>query len=178
MLRDSSGKSINLEMYTNNQLIFFFLIIVFFKPSQALVFQGLTETLYSKSTVASSRQRREFTPKTLDDLGIDTSNDYTMSAPAVERALRNSSSNRSGTRSSSTARSSSESTSSRPSSQPNFSTQLPDLDPWDTMEKVATAPAPPAAWSGTSSGTSAGWTVFPESSPAAAENRLAYSLLV
>jgi len=132
------------------------------------ILQGLTETLYSKSTVASSRQRREFTPKTLDDLGIDTSNDYTMSAPAVERALRNSSSNRSGTRSSSTARSSSESTSSRPSSQPNFSTQLPDLDPWDTMEKVATAPAPPAAWSGTSSGTSAGWTVFPESSPAAA----------
>jgi len=132
------------------------------------ILQGLTETLYSKSTVASSRQRREFTPKTLDDLGIDTNNDYTMSAPAVERALRNSSSNRSGTRSSSTARSSSESTSSRPSSQPNFSTQLPDLDPWDTMEKVATAPAPPAAWSGTSSGTSAGWTVFPESSPAAA----------
>jgi len=57
------------------------------------ILQGLTETLYSKSTVASSRQRREFTPKTLDDLGIDTSNDYTMSAPAVERALRNSSSN-------------------------------------------------------------------------------------
>jgi len=57
------------------------------------ILQGLTETLYSKSTEASSRQRREFTPKTLDDLGIDTSNDYTMSAPAVERALRNSSSN-------------------------------------------------------------------------------------
>ena len=91
-----------------------------------------------------------------------------MSAPAVERALRNSSSNRLGTRSSSTARSSSESTSSRPSSQPNFSTQLPDLDPWDTMEKVATAPAPPHGWSGTSAGNSTGWTVFPESSPSAA----------
>ena len=56
--------------------------------------QGLTDTLYSKSKTASSRQRKEFTPKTLEDLGIETSNDYSLTAPAVERALRNSTSNR------------------------------------------------------------------------------------
>jgi len=55
--------------------------------------QGLTDTLYSKSKTASSRQRKEFTPKTLEDLGIETSNDYSLTAPAVERALRNSTSN-------------------------------------------------------------------------------------
>jgi len=57
------------------------------------ILQGLTDTLYSKSQAASSRQRREFTPKTLEDLGIETSNDYSLTAPAVERALRNSTSN-------------------------------------------------------------------------------------
>jgi len=130
------------------------------------ILQGLTDTLYSKSQAASSRQRREFTPKTLEDLGIETSNDYSLTAPAVERALRNSTSNRSDTRSSSTARSSSESSTTynhpRPTSQPNFSTQLTDLDPWDSAEKVATAPPP---WS---PAPTPGWTVFPESSPSAA----------
>lgn len=95
---------------------------------------------------------------------METSSEYNLSAPAVERALRNSSSNRSDQRSSSTARSSPESTASfshpRPTSQPNFSTQLPDLDPWDTVERVATAPPPP--------GPTPGWTVFPESSPSPA----------
>lgn len=57
------------------------------------ILQGLTDTLYSKTTSASSRQRREFTPKTLEDLGVETSSEYNLSAPAVERALRNSSSN-------------------------------------------------------------------------------------
>ena len=56
--------------------------------------QSLTDTLYSKSKTASSRQRKEFTPKTLEDLGIETCNDYSLTAPAVERALRNSTSNR------------------------------------------------------------------------------------
>jgi len=137
------------------------------------ILQGLTDTLYSKTTAASSRQRREFVPKTLEDLGIETSNDYSLSAPAVERALRNSSSNRSDTtRSSSTARSSAEPSSSfsqpRPTSQPSFSSQIPDLDPWDTVEKVATAPTAPARWSGVPPGPTPGWTVFPETSPATA----------
>ena len=39
-----------------------------------------------------------------------------------------------------------------------------DLDPWDTVEHSATAPPPPP-----SQGKSgAGWTVFPDNSPAAA----------
>jgi len=57
------------------------------------ILQGLTDTLYSKTNSASSRQRREFTPKTLEDLGVETSSDYNITAPSVERALRNSSSN-------------------------------------------------------------------------------------
>jgi len=57
------------------------------------ILQGLTDTLYAKTTAASSRQRREFTPKTLEDLGVETSNDYTLTAPSVERAMRPSSSN-------------------------------------------------------------------------------------
>jgi len=57
------------------------------------ILQGLTDTLYSKTNAASSRQRREFTPKTLEDLGVETSSDYNLTAPAVERALRPSSSN-------------------------------------------------------------------------------------
>ena len=138
--------------------------------------QGLTDTLYSKTNAASSRQRREFTPKTLEDLGVETSSDYNLTAPAVERALRPSSSNRSDQRSSSTARSSSGSTSSftqpRPTSQPNFSTPLPNLDPWDTAEKVATAPPPPndpgRGGGGAPTAPNTGWTVFPESSPAPA----------
>jgi len=140
------------------------------------ILQGLTDTLYSKTNAASSRQRREFTPKTLEDLGVETSSDYNLTAPAVERALRPSSSNRSDQRSSSTARSSSGSTSSftqpRPTSQPNFSTPLPNLDPWDTAEKVATAPPPPndpgRGGGGAPTAPNTGWTVFPESSPAPA----------
>jgi len=137
------------------------------------ILQGLTDTLYSKTTTASSRQRREFTPKTLEDLGVETSSDYNLTAPSMERSLRNSSSNRSDHRSSSTARSSSDSITSfshpRPTSQPNFSTELPDLDPWDTVAKVATAPPPSnPGWSGGPPGPTPGWTVFPESSPSPA----------
>ena len=32
--------------------------------------QGLTETLYQKTNLASARNRKEFTPKTLEDLGV------------------------------------------------------------------------------------------------------------
>jgi len=57
------------------------------------ILQGLSETLYTKTQAASSRQRREFTPKTLEDLGIETSCDLSMTAPHLERQLRGSSSN-------------------------------------------------------------------------------------
>jgi len=54
------------------------------------ILQGLTETLYQKTNLASSRQRKEFTPKTLEDLGVDTTGDYAMADPRMERNLRNS----------------------------------------------------------------------------------------
>jgi len=54
------------------------------------ILQGLTETLYSKTKAASSRQRKEFVPKTLDDLGIETSCDLSLTAPHLERQLRGS----------------------------------------------------------------------------------------
>lgn len=57
------------------------------------ILQGLSETLYTKTQAASSRQRREFTPKTLEDLGIETSCDLSQTAPHLERSLRGSSSN-------------------------------------------------------------------------------------
>ena len=46
--------------------------------------QGLTETLYSKTQAASSRKRKEFVPKTLDDLGTETSCDLSLIAPHLE----------------------------------------------------------------------------------------------
>jgi len=57
------------------------------------ILQGLSETLYTKTQAASSRQRREFVPKTLEDLGIETSCDLSQTAPHLERQLRGSSSN-------------------------------------------------------------------------------------
>jgi len=54
------------------------------------ILQGLTETLYSKSQAASTRQRKEFVPKTLEDLGIETSCDLNLTAPHLERQLRGS----------------------------------------------------------------------------------------
>ena len=77
-----------------------------------LSLQGLTETLYSKSQAASTRQRKEFVPKTLEDLGIETrsaeqrgnisvskfqkyfSCDLNLTAPHLERQLRGSGSSR------------------------------------------------------------------------------------
>jgi len=106
------------------------------------ILQGLTDTLYTKAQAASGRQRREFTPKTLEDLGVETNSDYNFTAPIKERAIRASSSGRSDQRSSSIARSSSNSSASveqpRPTSQPNFSTALLDLDPWDKVEQLGT----------------------------------------
>lgn len=57
------------------------------------ILQGLTDTLYTKTNSASSRSRREFTPKTLEDLGVELSNDFAVANPHAERALRSSSSN-------------------------------------------------------------------------------------
>jgi len=152
------------------------------------ILQGLTDTLYEKTSNASSRPRRDFNPKTLEDLGVDTSSDYNLAAPNIERSLRPSSSNRSDrSRSSSTA-----SMTHRPSSQPNLSTvtsasgssrltqqagassgRLPQqysLDPWETAENWARPSAPAAARpcstgpaiSGSGSATAPSWTVFPE----------------
>ncbi|XP_023346476.1 endophilin-A [Eurytemora carolleeae] len=47
--------------------------------------QSLTDTLYTKTNEASSREKREFTPKTLEDLGVETSSDYNIAAPNQER---------------------------------------------------------------------------------------------
>jgi len=54
------------------------------------ILQGLTETLYSKTQAASTRQRKEFVPKTLEDLGIETSCDLSLTAPHLERQMRGS----------------------------------------------------------------------------------------
>jgi len=131
------------------------------------ILQGLTETLYSKTQAASTRQRKEFVPKTLEDLGIETSCDLSLTAPHLERQMRGSGSSRSeAPRSSSTVRSSSvasisssqSSSTQRPTSQPNFnsSKRLQDLDPWDQAERAS---APPT-------GGHLGWTVFPDPTPA------------
>jgi len=145
------------------------------------ILQGLTDTLYTKTNDASSRSRRDFNPKTLEDLGVDTSSDYNLAAPSVERSLRPSSSNRSDRATRSASRSST-SSSPRPSSQPNLSSMssqppppsssshhLTSLDPWEAAESW-TAPSAPRPTStgptvGRTDGRNAavGWTVFPES---------------
>jgi len=60
------------------------------------ILQSLTDTLYTKTNDAGARTRREFTPKTLEDLGVDTTGDYSsgggVTAPNAERAMRNSNS--------------------------------------------------------------------------------------
>jgi len=134
------------------------------------ILQGLTETLYQKTNLASSRQRREFVPKTLEDLGVDTTGDYALQDPRLERQLRNSGSN-SRERSSSSSRPSRGSPSSssfsstsatpRPTSQPTFPTSNPsltDLDPWESAEARTQMPPPsaPPAWGGASSTSSQG----------------------
>lgn len=191
------------------------------------ILQSLTDTLYTKTNDAGARTRREFTPKTLEDLGVDTTGDYSsgggVTAPNAERAMRNSNSSRKG-RSSSTVRSASATPSNvssssaggfpsnnsataghasfgggqsgRPSSQPTFSTQIANLDPWESAEINSRVPVAGQAAVGGNSGWSTsnnrninnqqqqkhnnnlnhnnnlskpGWTVFPESSPAPAQ---------
>jgi len=157
------------------------------------ILQGLTDTLYTKTNDASSRTRRDFAPKTLEDLGVDTSSDYNLAAPNTERALRPSSSNRSDRAARSASRSST-SSSPRPSSQPNLSSSHPppsssnhhltSLDPWEAAESwtVPSAPRPTstgptvgrahaqgrnegaAAHAQGRSAAAVGWTVFPEAS--------------
>jgi len=123
------------------------------------ILQSLTDTLYTKTNEASARSKREFTPKTLEDLGVETSSDYNLAAPNAERALRNSGSNRSREErsTSSTFRSVSSSRSSsttpslqpapppptaRPASQPSFSSHV-DLDPWESVELASQRMPPP-----------------------------------
>jgi len=123
------------------------------------ILQGLTETLYQKTNLASSRQRREFTPKTLEDLGVDTTGDYNVTDPRMERQMRNSGSNRD--RSSSTSRPSSSTsdryplptTSIQPQSRPLSSppTSLTDLDPWESAERTAMPPPSAPTWQPSSS---------------------------
>ena len=45
------------------------------------ILQTLTDTLYEKTNEASVKPRSDFTPKTLEDLGIDRASDYNLSAP-------------------------------------------------------------------------------------------------
>jgi len=128
------------------------------------ILQGLTETLYQKTNLASGRQRREFVPKTLEDLGVDTTGDYALQDPRLERQLRSSGSN-SRERSSSSSRPSrgsptssfSSSSTPRPTSQPTFPTSttnpsLTDLDPWESAEARTQMPPPsaPPSWGGQS----------------------------
>ena len=72
-----------------------FSLNIFNETEKFSLLQGLTKTLYSKTQAASSRQRKEFVPKTLDDLGIETSCDLSLTAPHLERQLRGSGSSRS-----------------------------------------------------------------------------------
>lgn len=43
------------------------------------ILQALTDTLYEKTNEASSKPRPEFRPKTLEDLGIERTSDYSLS---------------------------------------------------------------------------------------------------
>jgi len=45
------------------------------------ILQTLTDTLYEKTNEASVKPKQDFTPKTLEDLGIERSSDYNLSAP-------------------------------------------------------------------------------------------------
>jgi len=56
------------------------------------VLQSLTDTLYTKTNDASARPKRDFTPKTLEDLGVEISGD--LPAPMAERSMRPASANR------------------------------------------------------------------------------------
>ena len=42
------------------------------------ILKVLTDTLYEKTNEASSRPNRDFTPKTLEDLGIERTSDYNI----------------------------------------------------------------------------------------------------
>jgi len=167
-----------------SQLMQFAEALLEYHKQCSTILQGLTEVLYSKTNEASSRSRREFTPKTLEDLGVELSSDLNLANnPHAERALRASSSNRSGqTDRSSSARSESSSRAAsvgppsghhqpRPTSQPNFQSKLTDLDPWESAEQTATAPPASStnSWSNNNNyNNNSDWTVFPENSPSPA----------
>jgi len=127
------------------------------------VLQSLTDTLYTKTNDASGRPKRDFTPKTLEDLGVDISGD--LPAPMAERSMRPASANsralttasRKNSRTSSTTARSANNTPSpysgsaapRPTSQPSFTQNtdqyIANLDPWESVELSARLAPPPSA---------------------------------
>ena len=57
------------------------------------ILQALTDTLYEKTNEASRKPSKDFKPKTLEDLGIDRSNDGTLHAPGGQARPGSSNSN-------------------------------------------------------------------------------------
>ncbi len=47
------------------------------------ILQSLTDALYEKTNEASRKPKADFNPKTLEDLGIERSSDYSLSAPGA-----------------------------------------------------------------------------------------------
>jgi len=73
-----------------SQLLHFAEALLEYHKQCSEILQGLTETLYTKTNMASSKIRKEFVPKTLEELGVETTGDYQNSDPRQERNLRNS----------------------------------------------------------------------------------------
>jgi len=139
-----------------SQLVQFADALLEYHKQCAEVLQSLTDTLYTKTNDASGRPKREFQPKTLEDLGVDVSEN--LPAPISERSMRPSSANRTSKDSRVSAARSASSTPSpystgqptpRPTSQPSFTqnTQQPqyNLDPWESAEISARLAPPPSA---------------------------------
>ena len=57
------------------------------------ILQSLTDTLYEKTNEASRKPKADFRPKTLEDLGIDRSNDMSMMQAPQSNVMGSSSSN-------------------------------------------------------------------------------------
>jgi len=153
------------------------------------VLQSLTDTLYAKTNDASGRPKRNFTPKTLEDLGVEVGEN--LPPPMAERNMRPASANRkskerSAPRSASSTPSpyTSGQPTPRPTSQPSFGQNpytpsshhpphIANLDPWESAElsarlaaPAANAPsAPPGKYNNNNAGPQ-GWTAFGSNSPA------------
>eukprot|EP00088_Acartia_fossae_P001851 TRINITY_DN10723_c0_g1_i3.p1 TRINITY_DN10723_c0_g1~~TRINITY_DN10723_c0_g1_i3.p1 ORF type:complete len:569 (+),score=161.34 TRINITY_DN10723_c0_g1_i3:145-1851(+) len=151
-----------------SQLVQFADALLEYHKQCADVLQSLTDTLYTKTNDATGRPKRDFTPKTLEDLGVEVSGE--MPAPMTERSMRPASANRSsrssgvtsGARSASSTPSPYTSSAAsgqhqpRPTSQPSFTHQQQQqppqppaynianlLDPWESAEISARLAPPP-----------------------------------